>query len=464
MDSRPYEVLVAATDRSLLRRLSQFLSTSSFCIRQAVDLPQLQSAVESARPDFLLLDESLAFDGGLELCRSFAAQDQATCLVSLLLIERPISGQLQAALAAGIDDFLGKPLVYGEVLSRLRAAARTLEFERRAREQAGLERLTGLLSKSAFLAGMADMLTPSSGKPRRAACVAIDLDYFSRVNATFGRPSGDELLKSVAFHVVEQAGENAMLACFGGGRFAALLPNTGSSEAEAWAESVRASLASAEFSVGSEPVRMTASFGVAEQSSHPSSPAALLEQAETALRAAKHSGRDCVAVAGEFDAESRAWNELAASNRLFAQTLARDIMQPCTLAVPAVESVDNALALLRQFHVPTVPVVDAQGKLVGAFSPEKDLGNPRGSRRLSGLVKDVMSKLAPAKPEDAPLSSVVEFFEQGSEPWLFVVNDHLPVGLITRSGLAALQAPLHRESFASPAGFSIESEYLVVSA
>ena len=50
MDSRPYEVLVAAADRSLLRRLSQFLSTSGFCIRQAADLPQLQNAVESSRP------------------------------------------------------------------------------------------------------------------------------------------------------------------------------------------------------------------------------------------------------------------------------------------------------------------------------------------------------------------------------------------------------------------------------
>lgn len=462
MKPRPYEVLVASADRPLLRRLSQFLAAFGYNVRQGADLAQMRDAVESVRPDFLLLDESLAFDGGLELCRSFGAQDRA--LVSLLLVERPDSEQLQTALLAGVDDFLEKPLVFGEILARFRAAARTLEFERRAKEQAGLERLTGLLSKSAFLAGLADVLTPSSGKPRRAACVAIDLDNFARVNANFGRPAGDELLKSIAFHLVEQAGENVMLACFGGGRFAALLPSAGSIEGRAWAERVRASLASAEFTIGSEQVRLTASFGVAEQLSQPGTPDEVSDQAESALQTAKRSGRDCVVLAGEFDAEARDWTELAASDRLFAQTLARDVMQPCTLAVPAMETVDHAVALLRQFHLPAVPVVDTQGKLVGVFSPEKDLGNPRGSRRLSGLVKDLMTKHPPKKPEDTPLSSVVEFFEHGSEPRLFVVYDDLPVGLITRSDLVALKTPLHLGAFAPAGGFSCESEYLVVTA
>lgn len=464
MDACSFDVLAASSDRSLLRRLSQFLSAHGYTVRQTANLRQLQDALESARPDFLLLDEVLAHGGGLELCRSLGGQNQAGCLLSLLLTERPDVGQLQAAIAAGIDDFLAKPLVYGEILARLRAGARTLEFERRAREQAGLEPLTGLLSKSAFLAGLSDVLTPASGKPRRTACVALDLDFFSRVNARFGRTAGDELLRSVALHLVEHAGENAMLACLGGGSFAALLPNTGSADGRAWAERVRASLTDAEFNVGEETIRISASFGVAEPCQEPCTPAELLRQAETAQRSAKCSGRDCVALAGEFDAETRAWTEMAASDRLFAQTLARDVMQPCTLAVSNVESVDQALGLLRQFHVPVVPVVDGHGKLVGTFSPEKDLGGQRGSRRLSGLVKDVMTKLPGAKPEDAPLSAVVDFFEHGSESMLFVVHDNSPVGLITRASLAALRTPPSRADFAPSGGFSSESEYLVVSA
>src|SRR5207237_1201364 len=76
---------------------------------------------------------------------------------SLLLSERLDVGDATAALEAGFDDFLAAPIVFGELLARLRAGARFIEYERRLAEQSGLDVLTGLADKAALTSGLTEV-------------------------------------------------------------------------------------------------------------------------------------------------------------------------------------------------------------------------------------------------------------------------------------------------------------------
>ena len=127
-------------------------------------------------------------------------------------------------------------------------------------------------------------------KKSSLSVVMFDIDFFKRINDTFGHDSGDVVLKSTALRVRELLRSSDCAARFGGEEFIILLKETPVDAAMAMAEAVRARIADAPFdSVG----HVSASFGVATWDHHEDAHA-LIKRADTALYAAKSKGRNCV--------------------------------------------------------------------------------------------------------------------------------------------------------------------------
>src|SRR6185436_10032655 len=123
MSPRPFTILIVSPDRASLRRLSRFLDAFGYDVRQATDSQQALAAVQSARPDFLIADASGGQPVDLALCRGVRRVWPDGYTYCLLLTENPDIGQITAGLEAGFDDFLAAPIVFGELLARLRAGA-----------------------------------------------------------------------------------------------------------------------------------------------------------------------------------------------------------------------------------------------------------------------------------------------------------------------------------------------------
>lgn len=127
-----------------------------------------------------------------------------------------------------------------------------------------------------------------------------DVDFFKSYNDTFGHLAGDHALNTVARTLNEQINRrDQILARYGGEEFVAVLPGLGSDRAGVVAEGLRQSVEALGLraaSGGSEVV--TISVGVACVDSVPPDLTAekLLQAADEALYAAKHSGRNCVRV------------------------------------------------------------------------------------------------------------------------------------------------------------------------
>ena len=125
--------------------------------------------------------------------------------------------------------------------------------------------------------------------------VMFDIDFFKRINDTFGHDSGDVVLKSTALRVRELLRSSDCAARFGGEEFIILLKETPLDAAMAIAEAVRARIAGTPFdAVG----HVSASFGVASWD-HKEDSHALIKRADEALYAAKSKGRNCVVQARE---------------------------------------------------------------------------------------------------------------------------------------------------------------------
>ncbi len=142
---------------------------------------------------------------------------------------------------------------------------------------------------------------------RRPGCVIIcDIDFFKRINDTFGHSAGDEALKVFASVLKHESRESDLVARYGGEEFVILCDNCDLQSAVRVAESIRARLQRTPIEILKGKL-ITASFGVAEVTPDDRSEEPL-DRADQALLRAKQTGRDRVVTANEKEVEPSANN------------------------------------------------------------------------------------------------------------------------------------------------------------
>lgn len=172
-----------------------------------------------------------------------------------------------------------------------------VRLEQRLESLAHKDPLTGLANRRYFdeLSEAQLQRTHRSGVPLVA--IALDIDYFKRVNDTYGHSAGDEVLKALADRCVGMLRTTDIIARFGGEEFVILLPDTPLSQAVDKANSIRKALADMPVMISDELIiSFTVSFGVAVTSATENTIKKLLDAADEALYEAKNSGRNCVVV------------------------------------------------------------------------------------------------------------------------------------------------------------------------
>jgi diguanylate cyclase len=126
------------------------------------------------------------------------------------------------------------------------------------------------------------------------ALLLIDADHLRRINDSMGQRCGDAILLEVTRRVNATLRQSDLLARFGGAELAVFLPHTDPLGALDAAERIRQQVASAPFRWESAHVVATVSVGVAHVHMGQASLDGLVQDAESALLAAKEAGRNCV--------------------------------------------------------------------------------------------------------------------------------------------------------------------------
>ena len=153
--------------------------------------------------------------------------------------------------------------------------------------------LTGLKNHRAFQERLVLEVERAFRHGHPLSLVLLDVDHFKPYNDTYGHPAGDAVLREVARLLESSRRPEDLAARYGGEEFVLLLPHCSAAEAADVAERCRLALASADW-----PERpVTASFGVAALSPAMSGTDDLVTAADRALYAAKHDGRNRIAVA-----------------------------------------------------------------------------------------------------------------------------------------------------------------------
>lgn len=193
-----------------------------------------------------------------------------------------------------VRDHAGEPLYFLRIIEDISERKR---LEAELRELAATDMLTGLPNRRAFIA----RLEEEHARLRRfdaqqAAVLMLDLDFFKRINDTWGHAAGDAVLRAVAAVVNAQIREVDLCSRLGGEEFAVLLTGAAPVAAREFAERLRRKIAENVVIHEGNRIAVTASIGVAALLAADDSADAALLRADRALYKAKEVGRDRVEI------------------------------------------------------------------------------------------------------------------------------------------------------------------------
>ena len=174
-------------------------------------------------------------------------------------------------------------------ISRANAYSKVLQY-------ATLDALTNLNNRRQFETRLKQEIAITKRQNNPLCAMMIDIDFFKKVNDTYGHACGDEVLRTVASVIKAQLRESDIPARYGGEEFAVLLPYTHIDEAKIVGERLRKAVEETTVSLDNLNINVTISMGLAEFRQDESGEE-LFAQADKALYKAKESGRNRVVCA-----------------------------------------------------------------------------------------------------------------------------------------------------------------------
>jgi len=185
----------------------------------------------------------------------------------------------------------------------------TLNFET-LRRTSFLDPLTGVNNRRFMEQRLVEELERSLRSQLPLSCLFLDIDFFKRINDSYGHQTGDYVLSSVASAIKKHLRNSDVLSRYGGEEFVVLLPEADARIAGEIGERIRDCVAALVLDYAESKIPVTLSVGVAtfdagraQQSPISALAAQLLHAADTALYRAKHDGRNRVVNAGDISCE-----------------------------------------------------------------------------------------------------------------------------------------------------------------
>ncbi|CAM4065879.1 putative diguanylate cyclase AdrA [Pseudomonas reidholzensis] len=234
---------------------------------------------------------NVAAGGKRLLVRGLLAQLAGMLLASLVL---GTGLQLQASplqVYACLPMLTLYPLALGWVCYRL--AIKLAEHKRQLSALSRTDSLSGLLNHGAWKDLLLLKFQICRQQQLPAVIALIDIDHFKAINDTFGHVVGDSVLRHLSQELQRNLGQDDQAGRYGGDEFCVIFPGQGQGQACQAMENLRERV-SAYRNPQLPALRISLSIGLSAFDKGLKSPEHWLDQADKALYAAKHQGRDQV--------------------------------------------------------------------------------------------------------------------------------------------------------------------------
>jgi diguanylate cyclase (GGDEF)-like protein len=257
-----------------------------------------QDALEQLKrhPDVKLVitDYNMPEMDGFELI-SAIRREYSRDRMAIIGISAHGTGLLSAKfLKKGAGDFIVKPFMKEELQSRINQNVEMLEYIEEVKIASIVDHLTGLYNRRHFFQVGETLFENAKRSNFTMTVAAIDIDYFKKVNDTYGHYAGDMVLKHMGKLFAENLRTADILARVGGEEFCVITTNMDRRKAEVLFERLRRLVVKQKIHTGKEDITVSISVGVTTQLGDTLE--ATMNQADKLLYQAKETGRNRVVI------------------------------------------------------------------------------------------------------------------------------------------------------------------------
>jgi diguanylate cyclase (GGDEF)-like protein len=197
---------------------------------------------------------------GFEFCHALQAEEKMREFHIIITSARDSLEDKVKGLELGAADYLTKPFSLAELRARLQVGERIVRQQKSSKDQqthlehlAREDTLTGLTNRRHFDERLQEEWQRAVRHGHSLALLLCDIDYFKKVNDTYGHTCGDMVLKEVGQTLLHYSRTSDVVARYGGEEFVILLCEANMAQAAVAAERLRIAVKALSFS----PVRLT---------------------------------------------------------------------------------------------------------------------------------------------------------------------------------------------------------------
>jgi diguanylate cyclase (GGDEF)-like protein len=301
------KVLIAEDDMISRMILESVLKRWGFTPVMACDGKEAWDVMQSEdTPRLAILDWQMPEMDGIEVCQRIREIDTSDPPYLIVLTSKDEKKDIVKALEAGANDFISKPYDNEELRARINVGKRMVQLQselgnayKALKHEAMHDPLTDIFNRRAIIKLLEKEIARAKREKSNLCIGLCDLDYFKRVNDTYGHQTGDEVLIAFTRLVMDKLRINDHVGRYGGEEFLIVAPGSKELKQGTMFERICDHIRNSKISTEKGNISITVSIGVARYTGVENSDT-LQAAADTALYHAKKIGRDRVVYADDI--------------------------------------------------------------------------------------------------------------------------------------------------------------------
>lgn len=285
-------ILVIDDDVIFISYLKSVLEEQGHAVIVAHNGKRGLELIYELRPSIVFIDIMLPDINGFSILENIGKINKERMFVAVMSVNDSKENR-KRAYDMGALDFIAKPIDQDILVAYV---TNRLKYRKELEHSIIIDELTQVYNRKFMDAALQKLIQyyPHNAEP--FSVVLADIDFFKKVNDTYGHLIGDEVLKGFATLMVNNKRELDMFCRYGGEEFIFLMPQTTAEEACKLMEDHRRLMEQQTFNSDGTTFHVTFSAGVVEATTSNLHAKKLLEEADQALYHAKQSGRNQTAM------------------------------------------------------------------------------------------------------------------------------------------------------------------------
>ncbi|QTA87393.1 diguanylate cyclase [Desulfonema magnum] len=213
--------------------------------------------------DLILLDIVMPEMDGYKVCEILKQNTKTKDVPVIFLTAKTDTESIVKGFETGGVDYIGKPFNPPELLARVKTHLQLRHAYEEIKLLSITDSLTGCYNRSSISERLPREIQRARRYNRSLSLILCDIDYFKKVNDTYGHQAGDQTLKKFVQYIQGMIRQKIdWVARYGGEEFLIVLPETDIRGAHCLAERIRIYISKSLIQVQKNEIRITSSFGV----------------------------------------------------------------------------------------------------------------------------------------------------------------------------------------------------------